>query len=67
VYASTPRDLAEELGDLIAELLALRLQRLGGVLDVVGGKPPASASVFTPLMSFRRRFWCLGRQTACCA
>ena len=30
-------DLAEERGDLIAELLALRLQRLGGLLDVLGG------------------------------
>src|SRR5712671_3765390 len=30
-------DLAEELGDLTAELLALGFQRLGSLLDVVGG------------------------------
>jgi class 3 adenylate cyclase len=29
-------DLAEELGDLIAQMLALRFQRLRSLLDVVG-------------------------------
>src|SRR5437764_4147523 len=34
---SSRADLAEELRNLAAELLALRLQRLGSAFDVVGG------------------------------
>src|SRR5882724_9465564 len=35
-YILRRADLAEEIRDLMAELLALRLQRLGRTLDVVG-------------------------------
>ena len=37
VMGSGRANVAEKLGHLIAQLLALRFQRLGGVLDVIGG------------------------------
>ena len=43
-------DLAEELGHLVVELLALGFQRLGALPDVLAAAAEASASVLTPLM-----------------
>ena len=59
-------DLAEELGDLAAELLALRLQRLGRPLDVVGGSGRSVGISLHARDVFGNVLGALGPRIACC-